>query len=222
MENRFQAVMFDLDGTLADSIVDIADSMNRTLSHFDFPGHDYDQYKLMVGNGLKNLTEVALPEEQRKTETIEKCFRFLMDDYQRNYLNKTKLYDGIAELLDALTEKGLKLTVLSNKADEITSRICEVLLKPWKFEIILGATDRFSRKPAPDAALYVAGTLGVKPEQIVYLGDTGIDMKTANAAGMMSVGVTWGFRSEQELIDNGAKLIIHHPMELLDVAMDRE
>lgn len=219
-KNKYQAVVFDLDGTLADSIADIAGSMNKALSHFGFPVHSYEEYKHLVGNGLKNLALVSLPEDSRGEETVERCFRFLMDDYSANYLNNTKLYDGMTQLLDALSRQGMKLAVLSNKADKVTSLICKVLLSDWKFEMILGATDRFPRKPAPDSALYIAGEIGVEPRQILYLGDTGIDMQTANAAGMMPVGVTWGFRTEKELRDNGARAIIHHPMELLDVAMD--
>lgn len=220
--NRYQAVLFDLDGTLADSIEDIADSMNRTLRHFGFPEHSCDAYKYFVGKGLRNLTEVTLPEDRRDEQTIEACFRFLMNDYRGNYLNKTRLYDGMADLLDALSARGMKLAVLSNKADEITSKVCEVLLSPWSFQLILGATDRFPRKPEPDAALFIAGELGVLPEHFLYLGDTGIDMKTANAAGMMPVGVTWGFRREDELRNNGAGIIINHPLDLLHVAVDTE
>ncbi len=217
---KYQAVIFDLDGTLADSLEDIADAMNRTLTKFGFPVHEYKDYKYFVGKGLKNLTISCLPENERNDETVEKCFRFLMEDYRQNYLVKTKLYDGISDLLDDLDKKGLKLAVLSNKTDEITQSICNVILKYWHFEVILGFSDTFPRKPKPDAALFIAKQLNVSPEKMLYLGDTGIDMRTACAAGMFPVGVTWGFRKREELEEYGAKLIINHPMELANATVD--
>ena len=215
--NKYQAVIFDLDGTLADSIADIADSMNRILQHYGFPMHDYDAYKYFVGKGLKNLAIATLPETNRDEATVEACFNALMIDYRKNYINKTKLYDGVGELLSWLAKNNFKLAVLSNKADEIVQPICEVLLKGCCFDIILGVTEQFPRKPSPDAAVFIAKEWGIAPECILYLGDTGIDMQTANAAGMESVGVTWGFRTEQELRENGAKTIIHHPMKLVEI-----
>lgn len=219
MKDTYQAVIFDLDGTLADSIADIADSMNRVLQYAGFPTHSYEVYKGLVGNGLKNLTFVSLPEKNRDEQTVEECFALLMKEYSEHYMLKTKLYDGIPELLDLLVAEGLKLAVLSNKADVITQKICGVLLDKWKFDCILGASERFPRKPAPDSALYLASSLGVHPNRVLYLGDTGIDMRTALAAGMKPVGVTWGFRTENELRESGAHLLINHPMELPNAAM---
>ncbi len=218
--SKYQAILFDLDGTLADSIMDIADAMNRALSHFGFPIHDYVDYKYFVGEGLKNLTITCLPKENRDDETIEKCFQYLMKDYQNNFLNKTRLYDGIEDLLNYLSENKIKLAVLSNKADEITRPICDKLLKNWNFDIIMGATNDFPRKPVPDSAFFIAKKLNLLPENILYLGDTGIDMQTANAAGMFSVGAAWGFRSKEELKVNGAKIIIDYPTQLIDVILD--
>ena len=212
--NKYQAVIFDLDGTLADSLADIADAMNRTLQHHGFPVHDHNAYKYFVGKGLKNLTIETLPEDNRDDETIENCFNYLMTNYRQNYLVKTKLYDGIAGLLDWLTENGLRMAILSNKADEIVRPICRELLNDWSFDVILGVSEQFPRKPAPDAALHIAKKWGISTQHILYLGDSGIDMQTARAAGMEAVGVTWGFRTEQELRENGAHRIIHSPMQL--------
>lgn len=213
--NSFRAVIFDLDGTLVDSLVDIADAMNRTLVRFGFPVFDYESYKYFVGNGLKTLVYQCLPDNKKQETQVMECLKVMMEEYGKSYAEKTRLYDGIPELLDALTKRNLKLAVLSNKADELTQKISSELLNKWRFDIILGANERFPRKPDPESALYISKELNVSPQNILYLGDTNIDMKTANAAGMFAVGVTWGFRTREELSENGAKEIINNPPELL-------
>jgi phosphoglycolate phosphatase len=213
--NSFRSVIFDLDGTLVDSLVDIADAMNRTLIRFGFPSFDYESYKYFVGNGLKNLVYQCLPNDKKQEAQVMECLKVMMEEYGKSYAEKTRLYDGIPELLDTLTKRNLKLAVLSNKADELTQKIGSELLNNWRFDIILGANERFPRKPDPESALYIAKELNVSPQNTLYLGDTNIDMKTANAAGMYALGVTWGFRTKEELSENGAKAIIDHPLELL-------
>jgi len=212
---NFRAVIFDLDGTLADTLEDIADNMNRVLAQNGFPTHEYDAYRFYVGNGLPNLINRCLPEHARKEEIINTCYNQMIAKYSLNYINKTRLYDGIPELLDYLTKQGIKMAVLSNKADSITQKICSKLLENWKFEVIIGADDRFPRKPDPSAALFIAEKMGVKPSDICYIGDSDVDMKTAVAAGFYPVGVGWGFRPKEELIENGAKKTINFPKELL-------
>lgn len=214
---NYHAVIFDLDGTLADTLADIADTMNRTLASSGYPVHSYDSYRYFVGNGLKSLVTQSLPEATRTAEMIETCLAKMMADYEQHYINKTRLYDGIPELLDALSAQNIPLAVLSNKADAITQKICADLLKKWKFEIIMGAGDRFPRKPDPESALYIAGKIGVRPEHVFYMGDSNIDMQTANAAGFFPIGVSWGFRPKEELMASGAKKIIDQPMELLQL-----
>ena len=215
--HQFSAVLFDLDGTLANSLYDIADAMNRTLLRFDCSIYDYEAYRYFVGSGLRNLVIQCLPENRQGKKEVDEVLAVMMEEYGKSYVDKTVLYDGIPELLDALVAKKYKLAVLSNKADELTQKVADRLLTNWSFDIILGATERFPRKPAPDSALFVAGKLGVAPENILYLGDTNIDMQTANAAGMYAVGVTWGFRPRKELEENGAKMIIDLPPDLLKI-----
>ena len=212
---NFRAVIFDLDGTLADTLEDIADNMNHVLAGMGFPTKAYDAFRFFVGDGLKNLVARCLPEYARTNDVITACHDRMIARYHINYVNKTHLYNGIPELLDALSSQGMKMAVLSNKADPLTQKICAVLLKQWKFEIVLGATERFPRKPNPASALFIAGQMGVEPARICYLGDSDVDMKTAVAAGFYPIGVGWGFRPKEELIENGAKKIIDHPMELL-------
>ncbi|MCC8147132.1 MAG: HAD family hydrolase [Bacteroidales bacterium] len=215
MKNNFSAVLFDLDGTLVDSLIDIADAMNRTLTHFGYPVFNYGAYKYFVGNGLRTLVYKCLPEDKKEDRYVNETLAVMMIEYGKSYSNKTVLYPGISGLLDELTSKGYKLAVLSNKADNLTQKIASILLRQWKFEIIMGATEQFPRKPSPDAALFIAEKLNVYPENIMYLGDTNADMQTANAAGMYAVGVTWGFRERKELEENGAREIIDHPKDLI-------
>lgn len=212
----YHAVIFDLDGTLANTLEDIADTMNRVLAYYGFPIHNHEAYRFYVGNGLKNLVTRCLPDKAQVEEIIERCHQRMTVDYEQNYIVKTRLYEGIPELLDALSRHQVKLAVLSNKADPITQKICDVLLSPWKFEVIMGANAHFPRKPNAEAALFIARQMGVGPENICYLGDSDVDMLTARNAGFFPVGVSWGFRPKEELITSGAQRIIDTPMELLE------
>ena len=212
---NYRAVVFDLDGTLADTLEDIADNMNHVLSANGFPEHQYDDYRFFVGNGLKNLVTQCLPESVRNDTTIASCLEQMIAEYNLNYIVKTHLYEGIPELLDELSAHGIRLAVLSNKAHALTQKICARLLEKWKFEIILGADDRFPRKPDPTSALYISEQIGIMPTNICYLGDSDVDMKTAIAAGFYPVGAGWGFRPKKELEENGAKRVIDHPFDLL-------
>jgi len=216
-KTTYKAVIFDLDGTLINSLQDIADSMNRVLTAKGFPTHDYESYRYFVGRGLRNLVGQTLSEEQRTDENISGLYTDLLKDYGKNCLQKTVLYNGIPELLDVLKEKSLKLAILSNKADNFTKKIAGELMSQWPFAEILGSKDGLPRKPEPTGALMVSKTLGVSPEEVLYVGDTSVDMKTAIAAGMFPVGVTWGFRTREELLENGARAIIDKPEELLDL-----
>jgi phosphoglycolate phosphatase len=218
----YRAVIFDLDGTLANTLEDIANAMNRTLVAFGYPTHSLDAYRLMVGKGLKNLATVCLPENARTESIIDECHARTVADYEEHYVVKSHLYDGIAELLDELSAKGIKMAILSNKADAITQKVCRVLLSRWKFDAILGMNEHFPRKPDPLAAHYIANCMGVVPAEVCYIGDSDVDMKTAIAAGFCPIGVAWGFRPEKELMDNGAHKIIRFPTELLSVIFPNE
>ncbi len=214
---NYHAVVFDLDGTLADTLEDIADTMNRVLVAQGFPTHEYDAYRFYVGSGLKNLVTQCLPPTNRTDQIINIVYNSMVEEYELHYINKTRLYEGIPELLDALSLQNIKLAVLSNKADLITQKICHQLLNNWKFEVVMGANDRFPRKPNPASALFISEKIEVTPAHICYLGDSDVDMKTALAAGFYPVGAGWGFRPKEELIENGAQYIIDHPMNLLEL-----
>ena len=214
---RFAGVIFDLDGTLADTREDLADAMNRVLAAEGLPVHDSDSFGAMIGAGLRNLVTLALPTDRRTDEAIARCAAAMMADYGRHCLVKTRLYDGIAETVARLRAGAVRLAVLSNKPDELTRRIVEGLLQAGDFEEVAGARPDTPPKPDPAAALRIGRRLGLAAGSIAFLGDTGIDMATATAAGMFAVGASWGFRSSGELLDSGAQAVLAHPLELLDL-----
>jgi phosphoglycolate phosphatase len=213
----FRAVVFDLDGTLLDTLEDIADSVNAVLSRYNFPIHDVESYRYLVGDGLPTLIARVLPQESRIDDTIKECVQEFRKEYGRKWNVKTKLYDGVAEMLDALAVRHLKMAVLSNKPDDFTKKCVAEFLSRWTFEIVLGLHSGIPPKPDPAGAHQVAEYLGISPSQILYVGDSAIDMKTAIAAGMYPLGVLWGFRTRKELADNGARVLVERPQEILAV-----
>jgi phosphoglycolate phosphatase len=209
------AIIFDLDGTLLNTIEDLTDSMNLTLSRFGFKGHDQETYKYFIGDGIEALVKRALPPENRQEELVARCVATMQAEYALRWDKKTRPYPGIPELLDALSQKGRPICILSNKPDDSTQKVVAKLLPRWSFQVVLGARPSVPKKPDPTAALEIAGLLHLTPDQILYLGDTGTDMKTALEAGMFPLGALWGFRTAQELIAHGAKALIENPSDLL-------
>jgi phosphoglycolate phosphatase len=213
---KFKGIIFDLDGTLVNSIEDIADSMNTVLHANNYPTHSYEAYKYFIGSGIRNLAGKALPDTHNDEKLINSTFNSMMEVYRDNCINKTKPYDGIIEMLDELLFLDLKLSVLSNKSDEFTKKITHSLF-PNYFEYVEGLSIETNKKPNPYGALEISKDLGIDPKDIIYVGDTGIDMQTANNANMYGIGVLWGFRPKEELISNGAKHIINNPLDLIEI-----
>ncbi len=212
----YKAVLFDLDGTLLNTLDDLAESMNATLMSMGFGIHDVSAYKLMIGEGARNLACHALPEEVRKDErVVAECTRRMNEEYLRRWFIKTKPYEGIPELLDELTKKSFALAVLSNKPHAFVELNVQKYLSKWCFRSVIGARDGVPVKPDPFSAHKIAKDLNISPADFLYLGDSGIDMQTAHAAGMCAVGVLWGFRDEQELRSNRAQILLTQPKELL-------
>jgi phosphoglycolate phosphatase len=201
---------------LLDTIDDLADSMNKALSDLGFPVHDTEFYKHTVGDGLPKLVERVLPETHRDANTIKRCILGMEAEYKKSWNRKTRPYDGIMELLDALDRLQIKMNVLSNKLEEYTRIAVDFYFPQFPFELVIGASPSIPRKPSPACALFIAQELKIDPHNIVFLGDTNTDMKTAVAAGMLPVGALWGFRSKDELEESGAKAVISHPLELLE------
>jgi phosphoglycolate phosphatase len=214
---KYPGIIFDLDGTLLDTIEDLADSMNTVLTDLGFSTHTLGAYKTFVGEGVEALIRRALPEDQLRPELLDQCLGALREEYGRRWENKTRTYPGIPELLDHLTGLGLKMAILSNKQDYFTQIMVAGLLPRWRFDPVFGARPAVPKKPDPAGALEIAEALQIAPDYFIYLGDTGIDMKTARAAGMVPVGVLWGFRPAEELRDQGAKWLIEKPADLISL-----
>lgn len=215
MHKTARAVIFDLDGTLANTIDDIALAINGSLSKRGFPTHDIPTIKLMVGNGFRNLVVAALPRERQDEALVEEIREEATAYYAAHPLDRTLPYPGIMEMLSGLAGIGIPRAVLSNKPDELTQAVVTGLFPQAGFSVVRGETPAFPRKPEPASVLDIAKILGAEPGEILYVGDTNVDMRTAHNAGMRPIGASWGFRSIQELVESGAEVVITQPSELL-------
>jgi len=217
MMMKFKAVIFDLDGTLVNSLEDLTDSMNKVLEMHGFPVHSYSEFRYFIGRGLRNLVIKALPENNRDEELINSCLASMSEVYKNNCINKTKVYDGIPELLSFLNKRETKMAIFSNKADEFTKQIVKLLLPDIHFDAIIGLSDENLRKPNPTNALAISKILNFPPSEIVFCGDSIIDMQTATNADMCAAGVLWGFDTADELLKAGAKHIFKTPLDLKEI-----
>ena len=211
----FSAVLFDLDGTLLDTLEDIADAANAVLAARGMPTHSLAAYKLFVGEGVRRLLEKALPPEHRTAEIIDRCAAAFVSEYDRRWNAKSRPYDGVLALLASLKERQLPLAVLSNKPQRFTEQCVAHYFPAGTFACVLGQREGVPPKPDPAGAIDIARRLALPPERIAYLGDSGIDMQTAVRAGMHPIGALWGFRSRTELVASGAAAVIESPDELL-------
>jgi phosphoglycolate phosphatase len=213
---KHTAVLFDLDGTLLNTLQDVADSVNYGLAALHQPQHPVSAYKTFIGDGRDVLVRRALPAAARDDITAKKLLDMVNMYYAIHWADNTVPYPGVPLMLDDLAARGIKISVLSNKAEEMTSICVAKLLSRWHFDIVAGARPGIPNKPDPTSAILLAKELGIKPEKFLYLGDSDIDMKTANGAGMYALGAGWGFRGAQELLDSGAKAVLKQPAELLN------
>ena len=214
----YKAAIFDMDGTLVDTLADLADSVNAMLEHYKFPARSIDEVRQFVGNGARKLIERSLPPEKSgDANFVSDALNFYNGCYRERMTNKVKPYDGIPEFLSALEKKNIPLGICTNKQSFAAVAIAEKILSPIKFQKVFGDEPGQPRKPDPTRALEIAKSFGVLPEEVAYFGDTYVDMKTAVNAGFLPVGVTWGFRPESELRETGAKIIVHRPEEILQL-----
>ncbi len=215
MNNKtITAVIFDLDGTLLNTLEDIADSANETIRQFGMEPHPVESYRYFVGNGLQNLIKRIMP-EQSKSETLERGVETFQAVYQRRWHEKTKPYPGIMEMLDSLQRAGIKIAVLSNKPDTFTQTCVHHFFPSIRFQAVSGKKDDVPLKPDPQSTFSVLRVLAAEPAQSLFVGDSSVDIRTGIAAGMDSIGVDWGFRTESELRKAGAERVISSPQELV-------
>ena len=212
---KYKAVIFDLDGTLLDTLQDIANSVNEALSHLGFPTHEVETYKSFIGGGRDVLAFRALPDHHRDSNIVAQLIERINEEYSKRWADNTVPYRGIPDLLDVLTMRNIKMAVLSNKGHDSTEMMVSEMLSRWYFEAIAGVLPSVPKKPDPSAALRIAQRLRIPTTEFLYVGDSDIDMKTATGAGMYPVGVLWGFSSSKELLAGGAKALIEHPNDLL-------
>ena len=210
-----KALIFDLDGTLIDSLADLAEAINRMLEERGYPRAPLSVFPRYIGDGVKALVTRALPPAEVEKEDIEARVADYLRHYSDTWHDKTRPYHGMLESLHELKARGMKLAVLSNKPHDFTVRCCTHFFPDVPFEAVLGAREGVPRKPDPQGALEIAGIIGVPPAQCAYVGDSGSDMETATRAGMLPVGVRWGFRSEDELREHGARKMVTHPDDLV-------
>jgi phosphoglycolate phosphatase len=213
---KYPAVIFDLDGTLLDTLDDIAFSMNAALAQFGAPAHLPQDYRRLVGQGLDTLAYLALPEEKRDETTVKQCVAAMRKVYAGRWACSTRPYAGIPEMLASLKRAEVRCAVCSNKAHDFTVTIVAHFFGDATFEMVIGG-GKFAPKPDPASALHCAAIMGIAPRDFLYVGDSDVDMKTAVNAGMHPAGAAWGFRSKEELLANGAKAIVYKPQDILDL-----
>jgi len=208
----YKAVIFDLDGTLVNSLEDLADATNYALKFFGQQTHSAEALKQMVGEGTKTLISKALGND--KQELIEPVLAKMLEKYVQICINKSLPYKGLQEVVSELAKKKIKLAVLTNKDEKMAQKIVSHFFDGL-FQIVKGTIEAVAVKPEPTAVLQVLEKLGVRPEEAIFVGDSKIDVQTAKAAGIKSVGVSWGFRGRSELIEAGADAVVEEPGQLL-------
>lgn len=215
----FEAVIFDLDGTLLNTLDDIADSVNFALEKYGYKQHSRDEYKYFVGNGVDRLIERAIGESltQEGFHNVKEAY---LKHYDTNRNHLTRPYDGIREMLLELSKRGVKLMVLSNKPEHDTAAMIPKHFPEIRFSLIRGGRDGVPVKPNPQAVNEMLAELSLAKERALYAGDSGVDMETAKNAELKSCGVTWGFRTEKELCESGAVYIAREPKDLLRLALE--
>ncbi|MDI6795859.1 MAG: HAD family hydrolase [Desulfatibacillaceae bacterium] len=207
-------VIFDLDGTLLDTLADIADAANAALGQAGFDGHPADAYRFFVGDGARMLIYRALPPEARKGASIEQCLASFLAHYQNGWKNRTRPWPGVNEMLANFSRRGISLAVLSNKPHEMTVLSVEHFFPDYDFVRVLGHRDNVPKKPDPGGALTIAAKMSLDPDNIAFVGDSGVDMQTAVNAGMLPVGAAWGYRPIDELLGAGAQKMVERPQDL--------
>lgn len=213
-------VIFDLDGTLLNSLEDLADSCNHLMRKYGFPEHPLDSYRYFVGDGIHKLVERILPEDKRQADFVEQVFREMVTYYEHHMEDKTMPYYGIVEMMENLQQQGIMLAVASNKVNKAMMPLMEHYFPTIRFTAVLGQREGIPVKPHPQIVFDIMEIAGVDSEETLYVGDTGVDMDTAHSAGIKAVGALWGYRDRKELTEHHADYIIAQPTELVKLTIN--
>lgn len=213
----YKVAVFDMDGTILDTLEDLKDSVNYALAECGYPQRTYDEVRGFVGNGIRKLIERAVPKGTESAE-IDRVHEVFTGYYKVHCADKTKAYDGIKPLIEKLRANGIKTAVVSNKADYGVQELCKQYFDGL-FDYAVGEREGIRRKPAPDSVNEALRALGMDKSEAVYIGDSDVDFETAVNAGLPCISVLWGFRDEEFLREKGAELFVHDPAEIFDIIM---
>ena len=212
---KYDTVIFDLDGTLLNTLEDLTDSVNFALSLYGFPCRKTADIRSFVGNGVGRLMELSIPDGTDNPQ-FEKCLADFRHHYSKNMQNKTGAYNGIMQLLSQLSKENYKIAIVSNKFDAAVKELNKVYFEKY-IKVAIGESENVSKKPAPDTVFKALEKLGSTADKSVYVGDSEVDVETADNSGLVCIGVTWGFRDREVLKEKGADYIIDKPEELLKI-----
>ena len=215
MKLDVSSIIFDLDGTLLDTIGGLTDTTNEVLEKFNFPQHTVDRYKQFVGNGMRTLIERAVPGET-SSAVIDHCCMEFEKKYTKQWMSNCWPYDGINDMLAELQNQGIPLAILSNKPHRFTQLFVEHFFPEGMFRFVFGQREGFAKKPDPLVAVEIANMLQVDTQSTLFVGDSAVDIQTGKNGGMKTAAVSWGFRSVEELSANTPDILINHPLDLLE------
>ena len=220
MNTCCKAVIFDLDGTLLDTIKDLGSSMNCILEKYGFPTKEEQHYVRAIGNGLRNLAKRSFPESAVTDELLDKTVPEFIEHYGDHCMEKTVVYEGINELLEFCTKNNILLSILSNKRDDLVKELTPHYFPDYEFRYAMGELSQFPRKPDPTSALYLAEMLGVSPSDILFVGDSIYDIRTGKNAGMKTLAVTWGYQPKEQLVAENPDFIADSPAQIIEYIKD--
>ena len=215
---KYNTIIFDLDGTLLNTLFDLKESTNFALQKYGFPMKTMEEVRMFVGNGVAKLIERAIP-DGCQNPVFENCLKDFKSDYKIRMYDHTMPYEGIEEMLDGLKASGIKTAVVSNKFDAAVKELCSRYFGK-KIEIAIGESPEVRKKPAPDSVLRAIELLGADSAKTIYCGDSDVDVQTAKNANLPCVGVTWGFRDKELLVSEGADYTVDSPYELLSLLLN--
>lgn len=218
----YKLIIFDLDGTLADTLQDLADAVNYALDVHGFPIHPLESFRYFVGNGVPKLIERAVPEEKRNTEILESVKKDFSYYYNIHSLDKTESYRGITDMLKLIKKMGISTAVATNKSEEFVNAILQKLFPEFRFDAVMGGVENMPKKPDPAIVHKILSVLKIRHDEAVFAGDSDVDVHTAKNAGMKSIGCLWGFRDYNELEKAGADHIVSKPSEIVEILNGQE